>query len=86
MDENYNLSTDIKAIYSPFDFLNYSNHRIFNKSKIINIINIGEYHNIAPKLNLDLFKDKKTCFYVETTNYIFNKNFNNSLFFDIFVV
>ena len=82
MDENYNLSTVIKAMYSPFELLNYSNHRIFNKSKIINIINIGEYHNISPKLNLDLFKDKKTCFYVETTNYIFNKNFNNSLFFD----
>ena len=76
------LEICVKAKETPFDLLNYSNHRIYNKSKIINIINIGEYHYKTPELNLDLFKDKKTCFYVETYNYIFNKKFNYSLFQD----
>ena len=76
------LSVCVKAEETPYDMLNYSNHRIYNKSKIINIINIGEYHYKTPELNLDLFKDKKTCFYVETRNYIFNKKFTYSLFQD----
>ena len=76
------LSVCVKATETPFDLLNYSNYRMYNKTKIINIINIGEYHYKTPELNLDLFKDKKTCFYVETRNYIFNKKFTYSLFQD----
>jgi len=72
-----------------FDFLDYTNHILAidsnNKDKKINIINIGELHFTSPKFDIDYFKDKKTCFYVELPNYIFktqkyyrNVYFNNS--------
>ena len=68
--------------YIHFDYLNYSNHKIFVNNKEINIINIGEIHTTTPKLDITFFKNKKTCFYVEIPHYIFKtSNYSKNMFF-----
>ncbi len=59
------------------------NHIIFNTNnqKIINVINIGETHYHTSKFNINNFKNKKTCFYVEIRNFCNSKEDNSLHYF-----
>ena len=66
----------------PYLLLNTNIYRFKINNRIIHIINYGERHYQAPKLDLSIYKNKKTCFYLEYPMRIFNKQidfmyFNN---------
>ena len=54
--------------------LNTNIYRFKVNNKLIHIINYGERHYQAPKLDFSIYKNKKTCFYLEYPMRIFNKN------------
>ena len=66
----------------PYLLLNTNIYRFKIKDRLIHIINYGERHYQAPKLDLSIYKNLKTCFYLEYPMRIFNKQvdfiyFNN---------
>ena len=59
---------------NPYLLLNTNIYRFKINDKIIHIINYGELHSQAPKLDISIYKNLKTCFYLEYPMRIFNKN------------
>jgi len=58
----------------PYLLLNTNIYRFKINNRLIHIINYGERHYQAPKLDLSIYKNRKTCFYLEYPMRIFNKN------------
>ncbi len=56
-----------------YPVLNTNVYRFNINDRIIHIVNYGEIHYQAPKLDLSVYEDKKTCFYLEYPFRIFNK-------------
>ena len=57
MSDKYSLISN-----EHFLFLNCLNYKINKNNDIINIINFGEFHGLAPKFNFDIFKNEKNLF------------------------
>jgi len=56
-----------------YPVLNTNIYRFNINDRIIHIVNYSEIHYQAPKLDLSVYEDKKTCFYLEYPFRIFNK-------------
>ena len=58
----------------PYLLLNTNIYRFKINNRLIHIINYGERHYQALKLDLSIYKNLKTCFYLEYPMRIFNKH------------
>lgn len=50
---------------------------------VLNIINYGEQHGFDSKINFNVFKDDKICFYTETLFYEYQKKI--IIFFNLII-
>ena len=65
----------MEDLYKRLKVINTSSYRLVKNNKCYDIINYGEIHGFDSKINFNIFKDNKTCFYTETFINSYQKNY-----------